>query len=152
LIVIDLVLAEIQLIVDDVEDGRVQDFIDAEGAVVRIAAGFGGRKREMELRQVDSRRRKADPQRDQRDDRQNDKNDGCDQRNSPRRAQGPGDATELQLLLFFLRLNRLGLGGRMWFVVNVHRGEYSSGLAGAAFDSYGSTVSGFDLTILDKGR
>ena len=50
LIAIDLVLAEIQLIVDDVEDGRIQDFIDAEGAVVRIAAGFGGRKREMELR------------------------------------------------------------------------------------------------------
>ena len=50
LIAIDLVLAEVQLIVDDAEDGRIQDFIDGEGVVVRIAAGFGGRKREMELR------------------------------------------------------------------------------------------------------
>ena len=33
LIAIDLVLAEIQLIVDDVEDGRIQDFIDGEGVL-----------------------------------------------------------------------------------------------------------------------
>ena len=40
----------------------------------------------------------------------------------------------------------------MRLVDNVHRGDYSSGFAGAAFDVYGSTVSGFDLTILPEGR
>ena len=39
----------------------------------------------------------------------------------------------------------------MRLVDNVHRGDYSSGFAGAAFDVYGSTVSGFDLTILPEG-
>ena len=73
---IDVVLAEIELVVDDAEDRRIQKLVDGKESVIGVAAGFGRRKGELDLRYERSRRRQHCPCGDEYSDRRYNKNNG----------------------------------------------------------------------------
>src|SRR5262249_39061630 len=112
---INIVPAEIELVVDDAEDRRIHKLVDGKESTIGIAAGFGRRKAELDLRYERFRRREKRPSGNEHGDRHYEKNYCGNQRNSPRRPQDSHDLAKLQLLLF-LRCN--ALRGR---IENIHR-------------------------------